>query len=81
MVGGTGAAVGAVSGKLRDIGIEDNFIKDVSETLKPGTSAIFALVIRATADRVLDEIRQYQGKVIQTSLSKDDEAELVAALS
>jgi uncharacterized membrane protein len=30
-----GAAAGAISGSLRDIGIDDNFMKSLGETLKP----------------------------------------------
>ena len=79
--GGAGAAAGAVSGKLRDIGIEDDFMKQVGNALEPGTSAIFALVIRSTPDRVLDALRQYHGNVILSSLSRESEDALVEALS
>ena len=81
VVGGTTAAVGAVMGKLRDIGVDDNFIKEVGDALEPGTSAIFTLVISATPDRVLESLQQYQGKVIRTSLSRDSEEALVQALA
>src|SRR5262249_25062102 len=30
-----GAAAGAVSGALRDVGIDDNFMKELGQTLKP----------------------------------------------
>ena len=81
VVGGTTAALGALMGKLRDIGIEDNFIKEVGDLLEPGSSAIFTLVINATPDRVLETLQQYQGKVVRTSLSRDSEEALVQALS
>ena len=58
VVGGTAAAVGAVTGKLSDIGIDDNFIKQVAEPW-PGSSAIFPLVIKSTPDRELDALSQY----------------------
>ena len=45
-VGGAGAAIGAVTGKLTEIGIEDDFMKEVGNTLEPGSSAIFTLVIK-----------------------------------
>ena len=80
-VGGAGAAIGAVTGKLTDIGIEDDFIREVGNTLQHGSSAIFTLVINSTPDRVLESLNQYQGKVIQTSLSKDSEDALVQALA
>lgn len=76
-----GAAVGAISGALTDIGIDDNFIREIGDTIEPGTSAIFILVKKSTPDKVLDELSQFEGKVLRTSLSKEDEARLQAALT
>jgi len=76
-----GAAVGALSGALTDIGIDDDFIREIGNTLEPGTSAIFILVRKSTPDKVLDEISKFEGKVLRTSLSKEDEAKLQAALT
>ena len=71
-----GAGAGAISGKLSDIGISDNFMKELGETLKPDTSALFVLVRKATPDKVLERLKQFKGKVIKTSLTADKEAEL-----
>jgi len=76
-----GAAAGAVSGALSDIGIDDNFMKGLAATMTPGSSALFVLVRRATPDKVLAEIKGTGGKVLKTSLSHDDEEKLQAALS
>ncbi|BAU15748.1 hypothetical protein LEP3755_63130 (plasmid) [Leptolyngbya sp. NIES-3755] len=76
-----GAAVGALSGALTDIGIDDDFIREIGNTLEPGTSAIFILVKKSTPDKVLDEISKFEGRVLRTSLSKEDEAKLQAALT
>ncbi len=76
-----GALAGAVSGALTDIGIDDNFIKDIGSTIEPGTSAIFVLVRRATPDKVLADLSKFEGKVLKTSLSTEDEAKLQAALT
>ena len=75
-----GAGAGALGGKLRDIGISDDFMKDLGETLRPNTSAIFVLVRKATPDKVLEGIKGFKGKIIQTSLTKDEEHELRAVL-
>jgi uncharacterized membrane protein len=76
-----GAGAGAVSGALSDIGINDQFMKDLAATMKPGSSALFVLVRRATPDKVLEELKGSGGKILKTSLSHEDEAKLQAALS
>jgi uncharacterized membrane protein len=76
-----GAAAGAISGALADVGIDDKFMKELSETMTPGSSVLFVLVRKATPDRVLDELKGTGGKVLKTSLSHSDEAKLQDALS
>jgi uncharacterized membrane protein len=71
-----GAGAGAVSGSLTDIGISNEFMKQCGETLKPETSALFVLVRKATPDKVLEQLKQFKGKVLKTSLTVDEEAEL-----
>jgi uncharacterized membrane protein len=71
-----GAGAGALSGKLRDIGISDDFMKELGETFQPGTSALFVLVRKATPDKVLEALKGFKGKVLKTSLTKDKEEEL-----
>src|SRR5262249_14501405 len=75
-----GAAAGAISGALTDVGINDNFMKELATTMKPGSSPLFVLVRKATPDKVLDELKGTGGTVLKTSLSHDDEAKLQAAL-
>lgn len=76
-----GIVSGALSvAALTDIRIDDDFIKKLSETLEPGTSALFLLVQKATPDKVSDKLRPCGGKLLQTSLSQSDEASLKTAL-
>ena len=75
-----GATAGALSGVAADIGIDDRFIKELGETIENGSSALFILVRRATPDRVVDELQPFKGKILRTSLSKEDENELRKAL-
>ena len=76
-----GAGAGALSGKLADYGINDDFIRSVSEALQPNTSALFVLVRRAQPEKVLAEMSQFRGRVIRSSLSPEQESRLQAALS
>ena len=77
-----GATAGAVSAKFKDIGINDQMMRDLAQSFKPGSSALFVLLRRMTADKVLEGLKPFSGKgrVFQTSLNKDDEAALRASL-
>jgi len=74
-----GAITGAIAGKATDVGIDDKFIKQVGEEIEPGNSALFLLVVKATWDKVEDELQKFDAKVYKTSLSNEDEAKLKAA--
>ena len=74
-----GLVVGA--GALSDVGINDDFMKQLAEKLTPGTSALFVLVDSDLTDKVLDALRGTGGTVLQSSLSHEDEAKLQAALN
>src|SRR5262245_28170136 len=76
-----GAAAGAVSGALRDVGIDDNFMKSLGHTLKPDSAALCVLVRQMTADKVLEEIQKFGGTLIKTNLSHEDETKLRDALA
>jgi uncharacterized membrane protein len=76
-----GAAAGAVSGALRDVGIDDNFMKNLGATLKPGTAALCVLIRQMTPDKVVEEIKQFGGTLIQTNLCNENEAKLREALA
>ena len=75
-----GAGLGVLSGKLSDYGIDDNFAKQIATTMQPNTSAIFMLVRRSTPDKVVPELAQYGGSILQTSLPKETEEKLQEAL-
>jgi uncharacterized membrane protein len=76
-----GASAGAVSGALVDLGINDQFMKDLAATLTPNSSALFVLVRKSTPDKVLEEVKGTGGTILKTSLSHEDETRLQAALS
>lgn len=82
-----GAGGGAVSlgasefGLLSDYGIPDQFIKDLGSTIQRGTSAIFLLIRSVDQDKLLNRISRYEGTILKTSLSKEQEEKLRAALT
>jgi uncharacterized membrane protein len=71
-----GAGAGALAGKLTDVGINDDFIKQVGSAIHPGEAALFLLTRNEVADKVLPQLKQFQFEVIQTSLSQEDEDRL-----
>jgi uncharacterized membrane protein len=76
-----GAASGAIGGALTDIGINDRWMKEVAAAIQPGTAALFLLVRKVTADKVLEGLRGEGGTVMRTSLDHTKEAALQAALA
>lgn len=79
--GAAGAAMGALSGRMSDFGINDQFIRELGETIKPGTSALFLLVSKATPDKVIAETREFKPRILKTSLSAEEEEMLREAIS
>ena len=56
-------------------------MRELGETLTPGSSALFVLVRKVTPDKVLEEVAPFGGKILRTSLSKDDESQLQEVLN
>jgi uncharacterized membrane protein len=76
-----GAASGTLSGYLTDLGINDEWMKETAAAVRPGTAALFVLVRKVTADKVLDRLKGEGGTVLKTSLDHTKEAALQAALA
>lgn len=74
-----GVAAGALVGHLSDFGVDDEFIKEVGNTIEPGHSALFLLVHKESMEKALEDLKPLNAQVLQTSLSKEDEAKLRAA--
>ena len=76
-----GAASGTLSGYLTDVGINDKWMKETAAAVQPGTAALFVLVRKVTADKVLERLKGEGGTVLKTSLDHTKEAALQAALA
>jgi uncharacterized membrane protein len=76
-----GAASGTLSGYLTDVGIDDKWMKETAAAIQPGTAALFVLVRKVTADKVLERLKGEGGTVLKTSLDHTKEAALQAALA
>jgi uncharacterized membrane protein len=76
-----GATAGAIMGSMKDYGIDDDFIEDVSKWVQPDTSALFLLVKEAKADELLEKLRPFKATILTTTLPKDGEDRLRDALA
>lgn len=82
-----GAGAGAITnaaneyGLLSDYGIPDQFIKDLGSTIKRGSSAIFLLIRSADQAKLLAGFSRYEGTILKTSLSGEQEEKLRAVLA
>ncbi len=75
-----GAAAGAMTGSLEDVGIEDEFIRNLAKGFQPGSSALFTLVVRAQPEKVREDFQGFGGRILVTSLDKEEVARLKATL-
>jgi uncharacterized membrane protein len=73
-----GAAAGSIGGSMADIGVDDDFIREVGDRLRPGTSALFLLSGRADLEKLAHELSHFDFEIAQTNLPADKEAELRA---
>jgi len=71
----TGATIGAMVGSAgstvavsTSVGIGDDFIKDVEQLMKPGTSTLFVLDDEGDMDVILHKIRGLGGTVLKTNV-------------
>jgi uncharacterized membrane protein len=53
---------------LEEEGIDEGFIKRVSEKVTEGTSALFALTSEAKLDEVIEELKQYDFEIVSTDM-------------
>ena len=79
----TGAAVGASLGGMgstvrSEVGIPDDFVRDVETMMKPGTSALFVLDDEGDMERILHEIRGLGGTLLKTNVDVE-RAKLIQA--
>ena len=76
-----GVAGGAGVGALTDLGIQKKFVKQVSEAIKPNTSALFVIVRDSNPAAAVAVLKPFKGDVYHTSLPPEAEETLRRVLS
>jgi uncharacterized membrane protein len=71
-----GAIIGGLIGRAVAPGIDGAFVKQIEADLPPGGSALFLLTKGGDAGLLIAAMRQYQGRVVQTSLDDEEEQAL-----
>ncbi len=71
-----GVAVGGLSAKLRDSGFSDKRLREVGDGLRPGTSALIAVIEDVWVREVEEQVRQYATDVVTEVVRADIAAQL-----
>jgi len=74
--GAVGAAVGGLAARLRDSGFKDEHLKEVGAALKPGTSAIVAVVEHTWVADLERELAAQGAKTVREAITADIAAQL-----
>ncbi len=61
IAGGVGAGAGAVTAKLVDVGVTDEFVAQLREMVQPGTTTVAVLAEAVDTDAVLGELQRFAG--------------------
>jgi uncharacterized membrane protein len=65
-----GAGEGALAGTVADMGILDDWVRDVGESLTPGRAAVILLVDENRVDDVLAAVERFHPEVKRTTLAR-----------
>lgn len=61
VAGGIGAGAGAITAKIVDVGVTDDFVEQLRGMVQPGTTTVALLVGAFHRDAVLKELERFQG--------------------
>ena len=67
-----GAAGGALAGKAIDLGLNDEYLRSIGESLGSGTSALVALVAFQRVDKAMEELDRFEGGTILRHTLSDE---------
>ncbi|VXD15129.1 conserved hypothetical protein [Planktothrix serta PCC 8927] len=71
-----GAGVGALITHFMDLGFPQEDLKELSESLTPGSSAIIALVEHTWVDQLTQALEEYAGRLYKRSIKADIASQL-----
>ena len=71
-----GTAIGAIAGSMKDVGIDDKFINQISAGLGQNSSAIFLMAQHADMEAIESYLKPFEARVLSTTLPAEAEAKL-----
>jgi uncharacterized membrane protein len=71
-----GAATGGMAAHQIDMGFSDDYLEEIQGSLKPGTSAIIALVEHEWVEQVAQELKEHEGRLFRQALKADIASQL-----
>lgn len=74
-----GVAVGALAARLRDSGFKDDRLREIGEALKPGTSALIAIIEHRWVAQVEEQLRQAGAQIATEAVKAEVAAQLEEA--
>lgn len=75
-----GAVTGALAGRFSDMGVDDQFIKELGDNLEPGQAALFLYLDKLPMAALQAELSSFEVGLLQTSLPAEQERKLAARL-
>jgi uncharacterized membrane protein len=76
-----GALAGGLWAKLRDLGINDPWMREMADNLAPGHAAAFFQLPHVYATHLIRELRRFDGRLLHNSLRGIDSTDLEEALA
>lgn len=71
-----GEEKGDIGGKMKDVGIDDNLMKDEERVIKKGREGMLMMIRKMKKEKVMEDIKGIGGKVVRKQMEEKDEKEL-----
>jgi uncharacterized membrane protein len=71
-----GAGIGAITARMKNHGMDHDFVNDIVQGMQPETSVLFVMTQDGNVDKLREALRPYKAVVLTTSLTGEQEQEL-----
>jgi uncharacterized membrane protein len=71
-----GAGIGAITARMKDEGLDDDFVKNIVDGIRPETSILFLMTEDGDPERINEALRPFKATLLTSNLPSDRQAEL-----